>query len=112
MIQKIGKMSLRNSGQVILRISFNYFDVNGQIQRAKSSDSFTDPSTKTVDPGDDPFKVPDGSLCYMHADVQTGTDQKAQRAFTYEKGNTAIAHYVLDGSVSSLTLQLEGIGET
>jgi len=95
-IQKIGKMSLKNSGGFVTRIQFSYLDDDGNKQLTKQGDDITLGFTKTVDPGD--LGVPDGAMVYMHAFVVWGTDNEAKRAFTYEKGNTSVAAYNISGT--------------
>lgn len=95
-IQKIGKMSLKNSGGFVTRIQFSYLDDDGNKQLTKQGDDITLGFTKTVDPGD--LGVPDGAMVYMHAFVVWGTDNEAKRAFTYEKGNTSVATYNISGT--------------
>jgi len=95
-VQKIGKMSLKNSGGFVTRIQFSYLDDDGNKQLTKQSDDVTLGFTKTVDPGD--LGVPDGSMMYMHAFVVWGTDNEAKRAFLYENGNTSLAEYNISGT--------------
>lgn len=110
-VQRIGKMSLYNNSGVVVRISFKYFDEKtGQIQRAKSSGDITGGFTKTADPGDDTFKVPEGSMFYMHADVAWNADTTAKRAFIYERGNAAVARYEMTGAWGSTKLKLNDVG--
>jgi len=95
-IQKIGKMSLKNSGGFVTRIQFSYLDDDGNKQLTKQGDDITLGFSKTVDPGD--LGVPDGAMVYMHAFVVWGTDNEAKRAFMYEKRNTSVASYNISGT--------------
>ncbi len=103
-LQKIGKMSLKNSGGFVARIQFSYLDDDGEKKLTKQSDDITLGFTKTVDPGE--LGVPDGSMVYMHVFVVWGTDNEAKRAFLYEKGNTTTAHYNISGTTLNNDLGL------
>ena len=85
-LQKIGKMSLKNSGGFVTRIQFSYLDDEGNKQLSRQGNDITLGFTDTRDPGD--LGVPDGAMVYMHAFVVWGTDNEAKRAFLHEKGNT------------------------
>jgi hypothetical protein len=106
-MQKIGKMSLKNSGGFVARIQFSYVDDEGNKQLTKQSDDITLGFTKTVDPGD--LGVPDSSMAYMHVFVVWGTDNEAKRAFLYEKGNPTTAHYNISGTTLNNDLGLTDI---
>jgi hypothetical protein len=107
-LQKIGKMSLKNSGGLVIRIQFSYLDDEGEKKLSKQTGDITLGRTETVDPAD--LGVPDGSMVYMHAFVVWGTDNEAKRAFTYEKGNTTTAHYNISGTTLSNDLGLVEVG--
>jgi hypothetical protein len=106
-IQKIGKMSLKNSGGFVARIQYSYLDDDGNKQLTKQSDDITLGFTKTIDPSD--LGVPDGSMVYMHAFVVWGTDNEAKRAFLYEKGNTSVAEYNISGTTLNNDMGLVNI---
>lgn len=95
-LQKIGKMSLKNSGGFVARIQYSYLDDEGNKQLTRQGGDITLGRTDTVDPGD--LGVPDGSMVYMHAFVVWGTDNEAKRAFQYEKGNVSVANYNISGT--------------
>jgi hypothetical protein len=103
-IQKIGKMSLKNSGGFVARIQFSYLDDNGEKKLTGQTGDVTLGLTKTADPGD--LDVPDGSMVYMHVFVVWGTDNEARRAFLYEKGNVTTANYNISGTTLSNDLGL------
>jgi hypothetical protein len=106
-LQKIGKMSLKNSGGFVARVQFSYMDENGEKQLTRQSGDVLLGQTDTYDP--DSLGVPDGSMVYMHVFVVWGTDNEARRAFTYEKGNTAVAHYNISGTTLNNDLGLTDI---
>ena len=106
-MQKIGKMSLKNSGGFVARIQYSYLDDEGNKQLTKQSDDITLGFTKTLDPGD--LGVPEGSMVYMHVFVVWGTDNEAKRSFIYEKGNPTTAHYNISGTTLSNDLGLTDI---
>jgi len=106
-LQKIGKMSLKNSGGFVARMQFSYLDNDGNKQLTGQTEDITLGFTKTVDPGD--LGVPDGSMVYMHVFVVWGTDNEAKRAFTYEKGNVITAHYNISGTTLNNDLGLTDI---
>ena len=106
-LQKIGKMSLKNSGGFVTRIQFSYLDDEGNKQLSRQGNDITLGFTDTRDPG--VLGVPDGAMVYMHAFVVWGTDNEAKRAFLYEKGNTSVAHYNISGTTLSNDLGLTGI---
>ena len=106
-IQKIGKISLKNSGGFVARIQISFIDDNGEKQLTGQSGDIPLGQTKTVDPGD--MGVPDGSMVYMHAFVVWGTDNEARRQFVYEKGNTSCANYVITGTTLNNDLGLVDI---
>ena len=51
-LQKIGKMSLKNSGGFVARMQFSYLDNDGNKQLTGQTEDITLGFTKTVDPGD------------------------------------------------------------
>jgi len=106
-VQKIGKMSLKNSGGFVSRIQFSYLDDNGEKKLTNQSGDVLLGQTATVDPAD--FKVPNGSMVYMHVFVVWGTDNEARRAFIYEQGNPAIANYNISGTTLNNDLGLTDI---
>jgi hypothetical protein len=95
-MQKIGKMSLKNSGGFVARIQFSYMDENGDKHLSKQSGDITLGRSKTVAP--DELGVPDGSMVYMHVFVVWGTDNEARKAFIFEKGNTSVVNYNISGT--------------
>lgn len=103
-LQKIGKMSLKNSGGFVARIQFSYLDDDGEKHLSNQSGDITLGFTKTVDPGD--LGVPDGSMVYMHVFVVWGHDNEARRAFFYEKGNVTTARYNISGTTLNNDLGL------
>ena len=103
-MQKIGKMSLKNSGGFVTRIQFSYMDDNGEKKLTGQAGDVPLGQKMTTDPGD--LGVPDGSMIYMHAFVVWGTDNEARRAFVYEKGNTTVANYNISGTTLSNDLGL------
>src|SRR4051812_15504270 len=106
-LQKIGKMSLKNGGGFVARIQFSYLDDEGEKKLTGQTGDVPLGQTKTVDPAE--LGVPEGSMVYMHAFVVWGTDNEARRAFTYEKGNVNIAHYVITGTTLNNDLGLVDI---
>jgi len=107
-LQKIGKMSLKNSGGFVARVQFSYLNDDGEKQLSSQSGDVTLGFTKTVDPAE--LSVPNGSTVYMHVFVVWGTDNEARRAFIYEKGNPTTAHYNISGTTLSNDLGLIDIG--
>jgi len=106
-LQKIGKMSLKNSGGFVARIQFSYLDDNGEKKLTGQTGDVLLGQSMTVDPGD--LKVPDGSMVYMHAFVVWGTDNEARRAFLYQKGNTMSANYNISGTTLNNDMGLTDI---
>jgi hypothetical protein len=106
-LQKIGKMSLKNSGGFVARVQFSYLDDNGEKQLTGQSGDITLGFTKTFDPGE--MGVPDGAMVSMHVFVVWGTDNEAKRAFLYEKGNPTVANYDISGTTLSNDLGLVSI---
>jgi hypothetical protein len=106
-MQKIGKMSLKNSGGFVARIQISFLDDNGMKQLTGQTDDVTLGFTKTVDPGD--LGVPDGSMVYMHVFVVWGTDNESKQAFIYEKGNVSTANFNISGTTLSNDLGMTGI---
>jgi len=103
-LQKIGKMSLKNSGGFVARVQYSYMDDEGEKKLTEQTGDVPLGQTSTVDPGT--LGVPDGSMVYMHAFVVWGTDNEARRAFVYEKGNTSVANYNISGTTLSNDLGL------
>jgi hypothetical protein len=103
-LQKIGKMSLKNSGGFVTRIQFSYMDDNGEKKLTGQTGDIPLGQTMTTDPTS--LGVPDGSMVYMHAFVVWGTDNEARRAFVYEKGNVSTAHYNISGTTLNNDLGL------
>ena len=106
-VQKIGKMSLKNSGGFVARIQFSYLDENGEKKLTTQSGDVLLGQTSTQDPGD--FKVPDGAMVYLYVFVVWGTDNEARRAFIYEKGNTSVASYNISGTTLNNDLGLTDV---
>jgi hypothetical protein len=106
-LQRIGKMSLKNSGGFVARVQFSFMDDNGEKQLTGQSGDVLLGQTQTFDPG--ALKVPDGSMVYMHVFVVWGTDNEARRAFLYEKGNTSTANYNISGTTLNNDLGLVDI---
>jgi hypothetical protein len=106
-MQKIGKMSLKNSGGFVARIQFSYLDDDGNKQLTKQSGDIPLGQTKVCDPGE--MGVPDGAMVYMHAFVVWGTDNEAKRAFFYQKGNVSVAEYNISGTTLNNDMGLVGI---
>jgi hypothetical protein len=106
-LQKIGKMSLKNSGGFVARVQFSYMDDSGEKHLTNQGGDVDLGQTTTVDPAD--LSVPDGSLVYMHVFVVWGTDNEARRAFVYEKGNTSVANYNISGTTLNNDLGLVDI---
>lgn len=107
-MQKVGKMSLKNSGGFVARVQYSYLDDDGNRQLSKQSSDITLGFTSTVDPGD--LGVPDGSPVCMHVFVVWGTDNEAKKQFVYEKGNTTVANYNISGTTLSNDLGLSNVG--
>lgn len=106
-MQKIGKMSLKNSGGFVTRIQVEYLDDNGEKRLTGQTGDIPLGRTTTVDPGE--LGIPDGSMVTMYAFVVWGTDHRASRAFSYEKGNPLTAHYNISGTTLSNDLGLVDI---
>ena len=107
-LQKIGKMSLKNSGGFVTRIQYSYLDDDGEKKLTKQSNDITLGFESTEDPGN--LGVPDGSTVYMHAFVVWGTDNEARRAFVYQKGNTSTARYNISGTTLNNDMGLVEVG--
>jgi hypothetical protein len=103
-LQKIGKMSLKNSGGFVARVQFSYLDDDGEKHLTHQSGDILLGQTKSFDPGE--FGVPNGSLVYLYVFVVWGTDNEAKRAFVYEQGNPLTARYVITGTTLSNDLGL------
>ncbi len=103
-MQRIGKMSLKNSGGFVARAQFSYLDDNGEKRLTGQSGDIALGASKTLDPGE--MGVPDGSLVYMHVFVVWGKDNEASRAFLYEKGNVSVAQYNISGTTLANDLSL------
>ncbi|PCJ91615.1 MAG: hypothetical protein COA50_16400 [Flavobacteriaceae bacterium] len=107
-MQKIGKMSLKNSGGFVTRVYFTYLDDDGnKIMTTKNNGDLLLGQTQTIDPAT--LGVPDGSMVYLYAFVVWGTDNEAKRAFIYEKGNANIANWVITGTTLNNDLGLTNI---
>jgi hypothetical protein len=103
-MQKVGSVSLKNSGGFVARIQFSYLDEDGNKQLTGQSGDVLLGQTLNVDPGD--LGVPDGSWIYLHAFVVWGTDNEAKRAFVYEKGKNTTARYNISGTTLANDLGL------
>ena len=106
-MQKIGKMSLKNSGGFVARIQLSYLDDEGEKKLTGQTGDITLGFSKTVDPGE--LGVPDGAMLYMHVFVVWGYDNEAKRAFIYEKGNVNTASYIITGTTLNNDLGLVDI---
>ena len=108
-ITKIGKMSLKNQGGFVTRISFSYFDDDGEKKFSSRTGDITLGFSQTADPGD--LGVPDGTIISMYALVVAGQDNEGRKSFLYEKGNPTTAHYVISGTTLNNTLALVEMNE-
>ena len=106
-LQKIGKMSLKNSGGFVSRVQFSYLNDDGEKQLTNQTGDITLGFTQAFDPGD--WGVPDSSIVYMYVDVVWGRDHEASRAFQYEKGNQTTAYYNISGTTLNNDLGLTNI---
>jgi hypothetical protein len=100
-------MSLKAQGTFVVKIQFAYFDKQGYSHLSKTSSDITAGKTREEDPGD--LGVPDGSLCYMKANVVAGKDRQATRAFIYKKDTPAVAKYKLEGTLNIHSLKLTDV---
>jgi hypothetical protein len=106
-LTQIGKMSLKNEGGFVARVQFAYVDDNGNKQLTGQSSDVLLGQTSTFDPGS--MGVPDQSMVSMYVDVVWGTNNEAMRNFTYAKGNTSCANYMISGTTLNNDLGLIGI---
>lgn len=108
-IQQIGKMRLYNGADFNVKIKFVYFDEKGSRHLSEASGAFEKYQSKTEDPGNEKYKVPDGSLFYLFADGQGGGDRQAWRAFIYKRGSPIVAKYKITRTLVNSHLYLEDI---
>lgn len=106
-MQKIGKMSLKNTGGFVACIQFSYLDDNGQKQLSSQSGDITLGFSKTEDPGS--YGVPDGSVVWMHVFVVWGTDNESRQGFIYDSGSSATAQFNISGTTLNNDLGLVGV---
>jgi len=105
--QQVGKFKLNQQGGYVCRTEFVYLDENGQLQHSSQTSNELLGQSYTTDPGD--LGVPDGSITWMKIWVMAGTDNQANQAFTYTKGNSQTADYTCSGTTLSNHLALDGV---
>ena len=84
-LEKIGKVSLKNSGLFVAGIAFTYKDNNGNMKRTPDAGDITLGFTGTADPGKQ--GVPDDATFSVQVVVRGGSDKDAPQSFIYKKGN-------------------------
>ncbi len=109
MKQKIGKVSLKNSGLFLAKIQFKYTDGQGVEKLSEKSENIVTSQTNVVDPGE--LGVPDGASITLKVDVVLGNDNTASNSFLYEKSNTLYANYEIEGTIFSNTLTFLNVAE-
>lgn len=103
----IGRFSLKNNGGFVCKLQFTYVDDNGNKNHVDGLGNLTLGFTDSADPGD--YGVPDGADVSLYVFVVWGTDNEAKQTFTYKKGSTVTANYVISGTTLSNTLAVINI---
>ncbi|SRR6266545_2663134 len=106
-MKTIGKFSLKNQGGFVVKLQFVYWDADNQKHHKDGTDSFPLGQSQTADPGD--YGVPDGSPVALYAFVVWGSDKEAAQMFTYQRGSSAIARYIITGTTLGNDLGLVGV---
>jgi hypothetical protein len=102
--QKIGRISLKNSGLFVARVQCAYLDDRLQLHLSPQSGDLTLGFTKEVDPSD--LAVPDGAIVFLHVDVVWGHDNETKQGFRYERGHPTTAYYTISGTTLNNDLGL------
>lgn len=103
-LQKVGNFSLYNGGKFTARMKFNYFDENGEAHDSCESDEIFLGQSRIANLSQ--FDIPDGAMVLLQVDVDWGKNNRATRAFTYDRNCQGTAAYVIDGTALSNRLQL------
>lgn len=103
-LQKIGSVSLYNGGRFTARMKFNYFDENGEARNSCESDEISLGQCGIVDLAK--FDIPDGAMVLLQVEVDWGKNNRATRAFTYDRRSRDTAAFMIEGTTLSNRLHL------
>lgn len=103
-LRRIGSFSLYNGGRFTARMKFNYFDEDGGLRDTCESDEIFLGQSRIADLAR--FDIPDGAMVLLHVEVDWGKNNRATRAFAYDKHSQDIAAYMIEGTMLSNRLHL------
>ncbi|WP_406826882.1 FAD-binding protein [Pedobacter sp. KACC 23697] len=90
-LQKIGMITLENSGAFVARIQISYQIGIGPKKMSIQTGNINGLTSKTVDP--EQLGVPDGATVQLYVYVMWGKDVEAPQIFQYQKGNGLNVRY-------------------
>lgn len=109
-VERIGKFRLKNQGGFVVKMDFVYYDSSMNKHRVDGSrKDITLGKSETASPGD--YKVPEGALVSIHADVVWGKDTEGKSWFVFESGNAKTANFTISGTTLDNELGYNGITE-
>ena len=106
--QEIGQMNLKNLGEFVVRLQFQYFDEESlDWKRTKGTGDITLLTQKTANPGN--YGVKDGMKVKLYADVTWGHDRASSEIFIYRTNCNLVAQYTISGTTLDNHLNYAGI---
>jgi len=95
-IEEIGKFNLKNSSGFTMKLHIKFLKDDGTWDKKTFNDSFTNPFSKTGDPGDK--DIPDGAVVRIYSESIGGYDREGGEYFIYKKGSSKTAYYTHSGT--------------
>lgn len=106
--QTVGYLRLKNQGGFVVRMDFVSGTDEGSLSRKSGSrDDITLGCSETKSPGD--YKVKEGEICTVHADVVAGKDKVGKNYFIFKKDSKQRANFVISGTTLDDELGFTGI---
>ena len=106
-LEQVGKLRLKNQGGFVVKLDFEYYDMNHkQVRVHGSRKDITLGCSETSDPGD--YGIKDGQEFTVHADVVAGRDNTGSTWFIYKKGCATTAKFTISGTTLDNELGFNG----
>lgn len=111
MSNTIGAFTLTNSGGFAVKLEYQYLNVNTSTwQTMNGTDNFDAGTTKTLDLAS--ASCPDGASVRILADIMWSQNISGDQQFTFERGSSNSAVYVVSGSAGLAHLTFNGVTVT
>lgn len=106
--ETIGYIRLKNQGGFVVRMDFRSGTDKGSLSRKSGSrKDITLGCSETKSPGD--YKVEEGEICTVHADVVAGKDKVGTTYFIFKKNSKQRANFTISGTTLDDELGFTGI---